>query len=122
MDLCDETKILRMKELRKKANSFYVKKSKVYGSFLEMEKNTYADGALTKKEKELIAIGISVAVNCESCMEWHISEALSDSASEDEILEAIGVGIEMSGGPGTVAARFAMTVLAYYRDLNMNKG
>ena len=41
----------------KKANSFYTRRSKVYRSFLEMEKNTYADGALKKKHKELIATG-----------------------------------------------------------------
>lgn len=79
-----------------------------------MENNTYINGALKKKEKELIAIGISVATNCESCMEWHIKQALDDGGSMDEILEAIEVGIEMSGGPGTVAARFAMNVLEYY--------
>jgi AhpD family alkylhydroperoxidase len=80
-----------------------------------MENNTYIDGALKKKNKELIAIGISVVTNCESCMEWHIKQAIDDGASQDEILEAIEVGIEMSGGPGTVAARFAMNVLEYYQ-------
>jgi alkylhydroperoxidase/carboxymuconolactone decarboxylase family protein YurZ len=49
-------------------------------------------------------------------MEWHIKQALDDGASREEILEAIEVGIEMSGGPGTVAARFAMNVLEYYRQ------
>jgi len=34
--------------------------SKVYAAFLEMEKATYADGALARKVKELIAVGISV--------------------------------------------------------------
>jgi AhpD family alkylhydroperoxidase len=121
MELCDESKIKRIDELRKKANDFYLKKSKVYRSFIEMEKNTYKDGALSKKEKELIATGISVVTNCESCMEWHIRQALHDGASEDEILEAIEVGIEMSGGPGTVAARFAMNVLEYYLNLKGNK-
>ena len=33
----------------------------------------------------------------------------------EEIIEAIEVGIEMSGGLGTVAARFAMNVLEYYK-------
>ena len=80
-----------------------------------METNTYIDGAITKKNKELIAIGISVVTNCESCMEWHIKQALDSGASQDEILEAVEVGIEMSGGPGTVAARFAMNVLEYYK-------
>ena len=80
-----------------------------------METNTYIDGAITKKNKELIAIGISVVTNCESCMEWHIKQALDSGASQDEILEAVEVGMEMSGGPGTVAARFAMNVLEYYK-------
>jgi AhpD family alkylhydroperoxidase len=114
MDTEAERKIDQIINLRKKANSFYSKRSKVYKSFVEMEKNTYIDGALKKKEKELIAIGISIATNCESCMEWHIKQALDDGASQDEILEAVEVGIEMSGGPGTVAARFAMNVLEYY--------
>ena len=122
MDLCDESKIKRINELRRKAHAFYREKSAVYRSFLEMEKATYQDGALLKKEKELIAIGISVVMNCESCMEWHIRQALGDGATENQIIEAIGVGIEMSGGPGTVAARFAMNVLEYYRnELKGNK-
>jgi len=114
MDPDARNKIDQIISLRKKAHSFYSKRSKVYKSFVEMENNTYINGALKKKEKELIAIGISVATNCESCMEWHIKQALDEGASQDEILEAVEVGIEMSGGPGTVAARFAMNVLEYY--------
>ena len=83
-----------------------------------MEQNTYKDGELTKKQKELIAIGISDVINCESCMEWNIKKALDDGASENEIIESIEVGIEMSGGPGTASARFAMNVLEYYIESN----
>jgi AhpD family alkylhydroperoxidase len=115
MDIKDKDKIDRIISLRKKAHSFFSKRSKVYKSFLELEKNTYIAGALSKKYKELIAVGISVVTNCESCMEWHIRQAIDDGASQDEIIEAIEVGIEMSGGPGTVAARFAMNVLEYYQ-------
>lgn len=113
----NKDKIDHIKKLRKEAHSFYLKKSPVYKLFLEMEKKTYSDGALSKKEKELIAVGISVVINCESCMEWHIQQAIENGATEKEIIEAVGVGIEMSGGPGTVSARFAMTVLNYYKDL-----
>ena len=76
-----------------------------------MEALTFRNAALSKKNKELIAIGISVALNCESCMEWHINQAFMDGASKSEILEAVEVGIEMSGGPGTVSARFAMKII-----------
>lgn len=114
----DKTKIEDIVTTRKQAHSWFLKKSKVYRSFVEMEQNTYCNGELSKKQKELIAIGISVVINCESCMEWHIKQAIDDGATENEIIEAIEVGIEMSGGPGTASARFAMNVLEYYKNGN----
>ena len=86
-------------------------KSKVYEAFLDMEKETYSDGSLPKKTKELIAIGVSVVLDCESCMQWHIEQAAKAGASEQEILEAIEVGIEMACGRATVSARFALEVM-----------
>jgi AhpD family alkylhydroperoxidase len=85
--------------------------SGVYKAFLELERATFSDGALKKREKELIAIGISVRINCESCMQWHIEQAAAAGASYDEVLEAVVVGIEMGGGPATVSARLALQVM-----------
>ena len=117
MDSSEREKIEQIIRIRKKAHAFYSGNSEVYRAFLDIEQKTFKDGNLDKKQKELIATGISVAINCESCMEWHIKQALDDGATENEILEAIEVGIEMSGGPGTVSARFAMNVLEYYLNL-----
>jgi AhpD family alkylhydroperoxidase len=85
--------------------------SKVYRAFLDMEAAAYADGALAKKHKELIAVGISVVTDCESCMQWHIEQAVKAGAGQQEVLEAIEVGMEMGGGRATVSARFALEVL-----------
>lgn len=115
MENYDKDKIEQIILTRKQAHSYFMKKSKVYQSFIDMEQKTYENGELSKKQKELIAIGISVVMNCESCMEWHIKQAKDDGVTEKEIIEAIEVGIEMSGGLGTVAARFAMNVLEYYK-------
>lgn len=106
------TKIEDIKKERKRAHTKLVSlKSKVYEKFLELEQATYSDGALKKKDKELIATGIAVVINCESCMQWHINEAVKSGATYQEVLEAIEVGIEFGGGPATVSARFALTVL-----------
>ena len=70
-----------------------------------------SDGALTRKHKELIAIGISVTIDCESCMQWHIEQAAQTGAGRQEVLEAVEVGIEMGGGRATVSARFALEVM-----------
>jgi len=84
------SKIEDIKKERQLARSkLLALKSKVYEKFLEMEQATYIDGALKKKEKELIAIGISIIIKCESCMQWHITEAAKSGATSQEILEAI---------------------------------
>ena len=85
--------------------------STVYAAFLEMEHAAFSDGALKRREKELIAVGISVRIDCASCMQWHIEQAAAAGAGYREILEAVEVGIEMGGGPATVSARFALRVL-----------
>lgn len=105
-------KLEEMTARRKRAHAqLLATRSKVYDGFLAMEKATYCDGALHKKHKELIAVGISVAKDCESCMQWHIEQAAACGASFEELLEAIEVGIEMGGGPATVSARFALEVM-----------
>ncbi len=105
----------RLEEISKKRKKAHEKliylKSKTYEAFLEMEKATFSDGALPQKAKELIAVGISVVIDCESCMQWHIEQAAKAGAPMQEVLEAVEVGIEMGGGPATVSARFALEVM-----------
>lgn len=106
-------KLERMSRRRKEAHTELLSlDSKVYRAFLDMEGAAFADGSLTKSTKELIAIGISVVINCESCMQWHIEQAAAAGASKRDVLEAIEVGIEMGGGPATAHARFALEVMA----------
>ena len=112
--LANETmsKLDDMTRRRKEAHAkLLASKSRVYQAFLEMERAAFSDGALPKSQKELIAVGISVATDCESCMQWHIEQAAASGATEAEVFEAVEVGIEMSGGPGTVSARFALEVM-----------
>jgi len=114
MENLDKEKIERIVKTRKQANAYFSKKSKVYRTFCGLEDETYEAGSLSVKQKRLIAIGIAVVINCESCMEYSIKQALDNGASEAEIIEAIEVAIEMRGGPATTYARFAMNVLEYY--------
>ncbi len=107
-----EDKLDTLNRQRKVANQrLHALHSRVYDAFLQMEQATFSDGALPKQTKELIAVGISVQTNCESCMQWHIEQAAAAGAGMRQILEALEVGIEMGGGPATVSARFALDVM-----------
>ena len=106
-------KIEEMTKHRNDAHAELLKlDSKVYQAFLDMERAAFSEGQLTKQTKELIAVGISVVINCESCMQWHIEQAAKAGASKQKVLEAVEVGIEMGGGPATAHARFALEVMA----------
>lgn len=118
MDKVDKDKIEKIIQDREKANKKFLKLgSKPYKSFLDLERNTFSDGELKKLHKELIALGISIVINCESCIEWHIHEAMKSGAKDKQLIEAIEVGIEMGGGPATVSSRFALKVIEYYKEL-----
>ena len=56
-------------------------------------------GALEVKQKELIALGIGVAVRCKPCIYMHTQKCLQAGASRAEILEAAQVAVMMGGGP-----------------------
>lgn len=58
----------------------------------------FADGALSAKEKQLIALGISLFANNEVCTFYHVSEAMAKGASTQEIMEACAVAGAVGGG------------------------
>lgn len=85
--------------------------SPVYNAAIKLEEATFVDGALTRKHKELIALAIGAITNCESCMQWHMEQALQAGATQQEVIEAIEVAIEMGIVPASVHARFALEVM-----------
>lgn len=69
----------------------------------------FADGAVTAKEKELIAVAISVYSRCEYCIVGHTYNALKAGCTRQEILEAATVATGFGGGP-TMAYSSALLV------------
>ncbi len=57
------------------------------------------EGALSVKQKELIALGVAVAVKCEPCITAHTEKCLAAGATKAELMEAAGVAVVMGGGP-----------------------
>lgn len=77
--------------------------------FGQLHRHAVAEGALSTKMKELIALGIGIAARCDGCIAYHVHDALRAGATRKEILETIGVAILMGGGPAAMygAAAFA---------------
>ena len=67
--------------------------------FSKLFSNIMKDSRITLKEKELVAIGIAVAIRCEPCIRLHVKKALDAGLESEEILEAASVAVMMGGGP-----------------------
>jgi AhpD family alkylhydroperoxidase len=67
-----------------------------FGGFFQ---KTMGEGKLTVREKELIAVGIAMAIQCKPCIFLHVKKCLGIGASQEEILEAAQVAVMMAGGP-----------------------
>jgi len=60
------------------------------------------EGALSVKEKELIAMAIGLAQGCAECVFLHTEGARKAGATHEQVLEAAGVAVMMQGGPAFV--------------------
>jgi AhpD family alkylhydroperoxidase len=74
----------------------------VIGAYATMHRAVMADGALSARFKELIALSIAATRECDGCIAAHARGAARRGATEAEVAEAMGVTILMNGGPGTV--------------------
>jgi len=71
------------------------------------------DGALSRKTRELIALGIAIAVRCDDCIGFHIKALLRLGVTQEEIEEAAGTAVYMGGGPSMM---YAMHALVAYKE------
>lgn len=78
--------------------------------FGAMHNASLKDGALDPKTKELIALGISIAIRCEPCIVAHTSSLIELGATREEIEETISVNLFMGGGPSTAYGGTALEV------------
>jgi AhpD family alkylhydroperoxidase len=62
-------------------------------------KDATADGGLSAKHKELIALGVGVVSRCEACIYAHVEKCVKAGASPREVMDAAGVAVMMGGGP-----------------------
>lgn len=66
-----------------------------YNAFTEQ---CFKEGVLSQKEKQLIALGISLYSQDEYCIIYHTKGCVDQGCSEEEILEAVGVTAAFGGG------------------------
>jgi len=67
--------------------------------FTALHQASMAAGALSKKDKELIALSIGISKQCVDCIGFHVKAAIAQGATRDEVAETVSVCVMMGGGP-----------------------
>lgn len=75
------------------------------------------DGALDRKTKELVALALGVAAQCDGCIGFHAEALVKLGASRQEIEEALGMAVYMGGGPALMYAADAIAAFEQYGEL-----
>lgn len=65
--------------------------------FFNMDTNTYRDGALDKKTKELLGLVASSVLRCNDCIDYHLEQCAKTGSTKEEIIDALNVALIVGG-------------------------
>lgn len=77
-------------------------------TFSDMAHAAHSGEALDGKTKELVALGISVAVRCAPCIAYHAEAAVKLGVSRAAVAETLAMAVYMGAGPSVMYAAQAL--------------
>lgn len=92
-------------------NKFTQDSPELMQGFRAMSQAATKSGALDEKTKELIALAIGIAKQCDGCIGFHTKKLIKLGVTRAEFTEMLNVAVYMGGGPALMYA--ADAVLAY---------
>jgi AhpD family alkylhydroperoxidase len=92
---------------------------KAFGPFFQGLMKDGGEGGLSPKCKELIALGIGIAVRCEPCIYTHIEKCLKAGATPKEVMDTAGVAVMMGGGPVYVYTPLVAAALEHFEKAGL---
>jgi AhpD family alkylhydroperoxidase len=84
----------------------------------EVNEKVFQEGALSTKTKEIIAIAVAHVTDCPFCIDIHTKNALREGATDEEIAEAIMVGVAMKASSALSHSVFAINAMEDFHRLN----
>ena len=70
--------------------------------FFDWYDEVFKEGALTQREKSLIALAVAHAVQCPYCIDAYTQDTLEKGCNEEQLMEAVHVAAAIRGGASLV--------------------
>ena len=91
-------KVQEFNEYREKMNEVILgKQNKVINRLFNLDTNTYAEGALPTRTKEMLGLVASMVLRCDDCIKYHLGKCHDEKISTEEMYEIFAVANIVGG-------------------------
>lgn len=112
-------KIKEFREYRAQMNErILAKDNLVLKRLFNLDTNTYADGALSSKTKEMLGLVASMVLRCDDCVKYHLEQCFEQNITTPEIMEVFAVANIVGG---TIVIPHTRRALEYWEALENSK-
>lgn len=84
--------------------------------FFALDSAAYRDGALPSATKELLGLVASAVLRCNDCIDYHLGQCVDAGFSDEEIVDALNVGLVVGGSIVIPHFRHAIETIDLLRD------
>ena len=102
-------------EYREKMNGVILGKNNLVMKRLwNLDTNTYEEGALDKKTKEMLGLVASMVLRCDDCIKYHLGKSHELGITTDEVYEVFAVANIVGG---TIVIPHTRRAAEYWEEL-----
>lgn len=84
--------------------------------FFNMDTNTYRDGVLDAKTKELLGLVASTVLRCNDCIDYHLEKCAEAGYTKDEIIDGMNVALIVGGSIVIPHMRHAVETMEFLEE------
>ena len=93
-----------IKNINESLGPFRKSQSEALLGFGQLARASMAEGAVSAKHKELIALAIGITQHCSGCVGFHVKALRKLDCTREELEEMLAVCVYMGGGPALMYA------------------
>lgn len=97
-----------IKNINDSLGPFRKSQSEALLGFGQLARASMAEGAVSAKHKELIALAIGITQRCSGCVGFHVKALRKLDCAREELEEMLAVCVYMGGGPALMYAAEAL--------------
>jgi AhpD family alkylhydroperoxidase len=92
--------------------------NKVIKRLFNLDTNTYAEGALDVKTKEMLGLVSSMVLRCDDCIKYHLGKAYDAGVTSEEVFEVFAIANIVGG---TIVIPHTRRAVEYWEELSKSQ-